>query len=116
MAGDKAGEWKTWYERNIPIAEQRFTEQDAYVAGYRLSELRIKTGITQVQLARIMGVSQARISAMERGDVQSLTIASVRTYIAALGGVVRVVASVDDVDVTLRLPESAPEFAGAGCG
>ncbi len=79
-------------------------EQDAHVAGYRLAELRGKTGLTQTQLAEAIGVSQARVSAMERGDVESLTVASVRAYITALGGTVRIVASLDDIDVTLRLP------------
>ena len=79
-------------------------EQDAHVAGYRLAELRGKTGMTQTQLAGAMSVSQARVSAMERGEVDSLTVASVRAYITALGGTVRIVASLDDTDVTLRLP------------
>ncbi len=79
-------------------------EQDAHVAGYRLAELRAKTGMTQTQLAEAIGVSQARVSAMERGHVESLTVASVRAYITALGGTVRIVASLDDIDVTLRLP------------
>jgi transcriptional regulator with XRE-family HTH domain len=78
---------------------------DAHVAGYHLAELRHKTGMTQTQVAEVMGVSQARVSAMERGDVDSLTVASVRAYITALGGTVRIVASLDDTDVTLRLPE-----------
>ena len=26
VAGDKAGNWKGWYDLNIPIAEQRFRE------------------------------------------------------------------------------------------
>jgi hypothetical protein len=24
LGGDKAGEWKAWYDKNIPIAEQRY--------------------------------------------------------------------------------------------
>jgi len=24
VAGDKAGNWKKWYEVNVPIAEQRY--------------------------------------------------------------------------------------------
>ena len=24
VAGDKAGNWRSWYDRNIPIAEQRY--------------------------------------------------------------------------------------------
>ncbi|MEZ5090834.1 MAG: type II toxin-antitoxin system RelE/ParE family toxin [Micropruina sp.] len=26
VAGDKAGRWKQWYTRNIPIADDRFDE------------------------------------------------------------------------------------------
>lgn len=78
--------------------------QDGYIAGYRLAKLRGKAGTTQTQLAEVMGVSQARVSAIERGEVDSLTVASVRAYITALGGTVRIVASLNDTDVTLRLP------------
>lgn len=85
------------------VAEAR-AEREAYIAGYRLAELRKHTGMTQVQLAQAMGVSQARVSAMERGDMDTLTVATVRAYVDALGGQVRLVASLDDTDVTLRLP------------
>ncbi len=30
VAGDKAGDWKGWYEDNIPVAEERY---DAWLAG-----------------------------------------------------------------------------------
>jgi hypothetical protein len=30
VAGDKAGDWKGWYEDNIPVAEKRY---DAWLAG-----------------------------------------------------------------------------------
>ncbi|WP_163895821.1 type II toxin-antitoxin system RelE/ParE family toxin [Mycolicibacterium hippocampi] len=26
LGGDKAGNWKAWYDRNIPIAEQRYED------------------------------------------------------------------------------------------
>jgi hypothetical protein len=26
IAGDKSGQWKTWYEKAIPIADQRFED------------------------------------------------------------------------------------------
>jgi hypothetical protein len=26
LGGDKTGEWKNWYDRNIPIAEQRYED------------------------------------------------------------------------------------------
>lgn len=90
------------------VADAR-AAQDAYVVGYRLAELRDHTGMTQTQVAKMMGVSQARVSAMERGDVDTLTVASVRAYVDALGGTVRIVASLDDTDVTLRLPAQATD-------
>jgi hypothetical protein len=24
LGGDKAGSWKSWYDKNIPVAEQRY--------------------------------------------------------------------------------------------
>lgn len=89
------------------VAEAR-AEREAFVAGYRLAELRGHTGMTQVQVAEAMGISQARVSAMERGDLATLTVATVRGYVDALGGHVRVVASLDDTDVTLQLPAEVP--------
>ncbi|MGH3518299.1 MAG: helix-turn-helix domain-containing protein [Haloechinothrix sp.] len=65
--------------------------------------------MTQTRVAGAMGVSQARVSAMERGGVDTLTIASVRAYVGALGGTVRLVASLDDTDVTLRLPSRSAD-------
>lgn len=32
LGGDKAGNWKAWYDRNIPIAEQRY-EDWLYMGG-----------------------------------------------------------------------------------
>jgi DNA-binding XRE family transcriptional regulator len=95
-------------EEEVQAAER---EVDAYVTGYRLAELRKKAGITQVDLARRMGIGQPRVSAIERGDIETLTVASVRSYVEALGGTIRLVAHFDDADsdtdITLRVPEKA---------
>ena len=32
-AGDKAGDWKGWYQRNIPLADQRYEEHLANIEG-----------------------------------------------------------------------------------
>jgi DNA-binding XRE family transcriptional regulator len=84
---------------------RRITE--AYVTGYRLAELRKKAQVTQVELARRMGIGQPRVSAIERGDIETLTVASVRSYVEALGGTVLLVASFGDTDIRLQVPESA---------
>lgn len=91
------------------LAEAR-AEQDAYETGYHLAELRKQAGMTQKAVAKALNVSQARISGLENGDLNALTLASVRRYLSAIGGSVRLVASVDDTEVTLRMP------AGVGTG
>lgn len=78
----------------------------ARATGCRLAELRKSVGVTQVELAALMGIGQPRVSAIERGDIGSLTVASVRGYVEALGGDVRLVARINENDVALRVPTS----------
>ncbi|MBA9001675.1 MULTISPECIES: helix-turn-helix domain-containing protein [Thermomonospora] len=59
---------------------------DAYVAGHHLKELRKSTGKTQAEVARILGVSQSRISQIENGDISAMELETLRAYAAALGG------------------------------
>lgn len=33
VAGDKAGDWKGWYRRNIPLADERYGEHLARIEG-----------------------------------------------------------------------------------
>ena len=78
---------------------------EAFVIGYRLGELRVEARLTQVQVAERMGISQARVSQLERGDVNQLEVDTVRRYVAALGGRLRMVANFDDHDVVISSPE-----------
>jgi DNA-binding XRE family transcriptional regulator len=64
----------------------------AQVAGARLAELRREQGMTQKQLAAATGLSQARISQIEKG--QSVSLDVMRSYITGLGGQVEVVARI----------------------
>jgi DNA-binding transcriptional regulator YiaG len=73
----------------------------AYVLGFRLAQLREDAGVSQTELARRMGVSQPRISQLEQGDPGQMALDTLRRYIAALGGRMRVVADFDDHDVTV---------------
>jgi DNA-binding XRE family transcriptional regulator len=47
-------------------------ELDSYVAGHHLQELRKAIGRTQTGVARILGVSQPRVSHIENGDVEAM--------------------------------------------
>jgi predicted XRE-type DNA-binding protein len=51
-------------------------------------------GLTQAQVAAVMGVSQARVSQIEHGKVTEVD--AIRGYVEALGGTVDVVARVGD--------------------
>jgi DNA-binding XRE family transcriptional regulator len=68
--------------------------REAYVRGHQLAEMRAAAGVTQAELADALGVSQARISKIEHGEVSGIDV--MRTYVAALGGSVDVVARLGD--------------------
>jgi DNA-binding XRE family transcriptional regulator len=68
--------------------------REAYVRGHQLAEMRTAAGITQAELADALGVSQARISKIEHGEISGIDV--VRAYVAALGGTVDVVARLGD--------------------
>lgn len=77
----------------------------SYVLGYRLSELRERAGLSQSEVARRMGVKQPRVSAMEKGDPTQMEVGTLRRYIAALGGRLRVVAGFGDHDEIISTSE-----------
>jgi transcriptional regulator with XRE-family HTH domain len=53
-------------------------------AGCRLDEMRRRRGFTRAEVARAMGVTVARITRIEGGDVSSVD--ELTDYIAAMGG------------------------------
>ncbi|MFI1186404.1 helix-turn-helix transcriptional regulator [Streptomyces californicus] len=64
------------------------TATEAYVLGHHLRVIREEQGLTQAQVARAVGISQARVSQIERGEIHHLE--SMRTYAAALGAKIKV--------------------------
>ncbi len=80
-------------EQAAAKAEAR-ERRDAYVRGHQLAEMRATIGMTQAELAGALGVSQARISKIEHGEISGIEV--VRAYVAALGGSVDVVARLGD--------------------
>ena len=68
--------------------------REAYVRGYQLAEMRKSAGLTQTHVADILGVSQARVSKIEHGEISGIDI--LRAYVAALGGTLDVVATLGD--------------------
>ena len=62
--------------------------------GWRLAELRKRREMTQEQVATRMGVSMARVSQIEAGDVSTQDVLS--RYITALGGTLKLIADFGD--------------------
>jgi len=62
---------------------------------WQLRELRQQTELSQVEIAVRLGVSQNRISRLEQGDLERTQIDTLRRYVEALGGEMRVEVSLD---------------------
>ena len=62
--------------------------------GWRLAEMRKRRGMTQEQVAARMGVSVARVSQIESGDVSTQDV--LNRFIAALGGTLKLIADFGD--------------------
>ncbi|GAA2983923.1 helix-turn-helix domain-containing protein [Streptomyces fulvorobeus] len=68
--------------------------------GHELASLRKAQGMTQVQVAKVMGVTQGRISQIERGGVR-LDTSTMSAYLQAIGGELTILATVGNVSVKL---------------
>jgi transcriptional regulator with XRE-family HTH domain len=73
------------------VAEQR-ARMLAEVRAYRLAEIRKSQNVTQVQLAQAMEVTQSRVSRLEKGMLAASELGTVKKYVEALGGQLRLVA------------------------
>jgi predicted transcriptional regulator len=87
------------------LDEQRIAEHRrrmrAQVPAHRLAEIRESSGLNQTDVANRLGVSQSRISRLERGELDRTEIATVRAYVGALGGEVEIVARFGDERITI---------------
>lgn len=80
-------------EADVADAGERI---DAYIQGWNLAQMRKATGLTQVQLAHALGVNQSRVSAIEHGDPDTMALTTIRSYVEALGGKLRLAADFGD--------------------
>jgi DNA-binding XRE family transcriptional regulator len=72
------------------------TATEAYVVGHHLREIREEQGLTQAQVAESVGISQARVSQIERGEIHNLE--TMRTYAEVLGA--RIIVTIEYGDRT----------------
>lgn len=63
---------------------------------YRLRELREASALTQVELAHRLQVSQNRVSRIEHGDIERAQVDTLRRYVEAVGGKLRIEVELGD--------------------
>jgi predicted transcriptional regulator len=74
---------------------------DEQARAYRLRQVRQSRMARQEDVAAAMNVSQSRVSRIEGGDLEHAELATLRAYVQALGGVLRVTADFGDEQLTL---------------
>lgn len=76
------------------------------VRAYRLAEIRRARHLTQQQVAGELGITKARVSQIEHGQVDRAAIRGLADYVAALGGRLELVAVFGDERIVIGLLES----------
>ncbi|MEW2588928.1 helix-turn-helix transcriptional regulator [Micromonospora aurantiaca] len=100
MSGVKRWRDTTHLDRAIDTAggprvfEAEVGEMLDHARGWRLAELRKRREMTQEQVASRMGVSVARVSQIEAGNVATQEVLA--RYIGALGGTLKLIADFGD--------------------
>jgi DNA-binding XRE family transcriptional regulator len=87
-----------------PRVEEHRKELQARQRAFQLVEARKRQGLRQIDVAKAMGVSQARVSQIEHGVISE--VATLAAYVAALGGQLKVVADFGDSIMVLDTPQS----------
>ena len=72
-----------------------------HVRAWHLAQVRADQDRSQTELAAAMGVSQPRVSALERGELDVVTLSTLRAYVRALGGKLSIVADFGDREYRL---------------
>jgi predicted XRE-type DNA-binding protein len=62
----------------------------------RLAEVRRRQHATQVDIAKAMGVTQARVSRIEKGELTRSEVDTLAAYVQALGGKLKIIADFGD--------------------
>ena len=90
-----------------PIDKATFAKHvarmEAEERAYRLREIREEQGVTQKELADRMAITQPTISALEAGDLDRSGLATLKSYVEALGGSIEVAATFGDRKVVLSV-------------
>lgn len=110
MTKKTAAGWHTYSEVGELVTELGLTGEDMarareatddHIRAWHLAQVRAEQDRTQDDVARAMAVTQPRVSAIERGELDTVTLSTLRAYVHALGGSLRVVADFGDQEYRL---------------
>jgi DNA-binding transcriptional regulator YiaG len=82
----------------VETHKQRMREE---ISAQRLRELREASQLTQVELAALLHVSQNRVSRIEHGDIERARVDTLRRYVEAIGGQLRLEVDMGDQRIQL---------------
>lgn len=68
---------------------------------YRLAEVRRRQHATQTDIANAMGVTQARVSRIERGELSRSEVGTLAAYVQAMGGKLKIIVDFGDESYVL---------------
>lgn len=96
-----ARNWSELREKMTPEQQARSAAKaEAMLLELQLAELRQSRAKTQVEVAQAMDTHQAAISKLERRD--DMYLSTLREYVEALGGELKLVASFPDAEIPIR--------------
>jgi DNA-binding XRE family transcriptional regulator len=89
----KRGEFMDWLRKEVRNrgGEERVAAMvQELMLEDQLADLRRRRGVSQAELAKMVGVSQPVIARIESGGVRNLTMGTIVRTAAALGGTVQI--------------------------
>lgn len=113
-----ASNWKTVRAKAVEdgrLDEARVARHKAQalaaIEAQRLVDLRLAAGLSQVEVAQQLGVSQGWISRLERGELERTEVGTLRRYVQAVGARLEITAQVGDRQLVVFGGPTLPEAA-----
>ncbi|SCE69323.1 DNA-binding transcriptional regulator, XRE-family HTH domain [Micromonospora coriariae] len=79
------------YEGGDEALDAERARTEAWISAFHLAEERKRLGLTQRQVAELMGVTPGRVSQIENGDLEANEVATLSRYARALGARMRII-------------------------
>lgn len=76
---------------DVEALEAERTRTEAWACAWHLADERKRVGLTQRDVAELMGVTPGRVSQIENGDLDVNEVATLSRYARALGARMRII-------------------------